>query len=199
MRYQLPHSCNIRLHSLLQRRGGTTMAHPYIVKKGNSPFKDERNTWILNGLFFETAIDKGKKNVRFTLAECEHMGLPSLREIYLSYDHVPGYEYDFANEVLGGWIHWNKLCKTSTIGGYIKEWREEKTVQLKAKALKSIIKSVSTDDKNAHQAAKFLSDKGWIEKSGKGRPSKEEKARALKEDMLVKDELDEDLKRIGLH
>lgn len=116
----------------------------------------------------------------------------------MSYDHIPGYEYEFAEEVLGGWEHWQLLCSYA-IKEQVKQWREELNIKLKAKAIRSIIQTATSNDKSALQAAKYLADEGYIQKEQtRGRPSKEEKERALRESQMIKDELDDDLKRLGI-
>jgi hypothetical protein len=117
--------------------------------------------------------------------------IPSLRSIYLSYDHLPNYEYEFAEEHLGGWNHWCKLCESSIVGAHIKEWRAEKQIKIKADAMKSLLTIAKSDTKDSFQAAKFLAQKGY----NVGEILK-------KQDKKLQDHLDsdvdEDLKRIGL-
>ena len=54
------------------------------------------------------------------------------------------------------------------------------------------------EDKNRMQAAKYLAEKGWADKSAKGRPSKLEKEAALKAEINKNNEYDEDMARLGL-
>ena len=97
----------------------------------------------------------------FTLKEEEHQGLPSLKKIYMEYEHVPGYEYEFATEVLGGWEHWQILCGAA-IRNEVAQWRAELDVKLRAKAIKNIIYESVSCGKNAMQASKYLADKGYV-------------------------------------
>lgn len=114
----------------------------------------------------------------------------------MSFNHIPHYEYEFACSVLGGWEHWQKLCG-SAIREQVKQWREELDIRIRATAVKNIMLTAYGDDKNSLQAARYLADKGYVS-SGRGRPSKEERERIIKEDKIIKEELNEDAVRLGL-
>lgn len=159
----------------------------------NSPFRDDKGRWLTRALFFETKSDNYKP--MFTLEDEDFHGLPSLKKIYLNYEHIPGCEYEFAMEHLGGWVHWCKICD-SQIGPDIAQWREELSIKLKAAAMKNVILTAYGEGNTALQAAKFLSTSGYNMK--RGRPTKAEKAGALKQETEVNKQLEEDLQRIGL-
>lgn len=156
--------------------------------------KDAFGKWRTYSLFWEHRQD-GYEPLWVLKEESKH-GLPSLKEIYMSYPHVPGYEYDFANNEIGSWAHWQRLCR-SGIKQHIEEWRAELDVKLRAEALKSVI-AVSKDETatNRLQASRYLADKGYA--PVRGRPSKEEKAGLLKEEARIDRELEDDLERVGL-
>lgn len=122
----------------------------------------------------------------------------SLKNLYMSYSHVPGFEYDFAMDQFGSWDHWIKLCNDTTpvIKDMIKGWRDELDIRIKAKGIKSIILHSLDDDPKGLQAAKYLVEKGYAPK--RGRPSKEEVERELKTDAKAAKEHQSDLERIGL-
>jgi hypothetical protein len=124
---------------------------------------------------------------------------PSLKNIYMSYEHVPGYEYDFALDNLGSWDHWLKLCNDTTpqIKDMIKGWRDELDIRLKATGIKTIMKHSLDDDPKGLQAAKYLVDKGYAVKKA-GRPSREDVERELKTDARAIKEQQADMDRIGL-
>lgn len=121
---------------------------------------------------------------------------PSLKKIYLAYDHVPGFEYQFAMEVFGNWSHWAKLCNISQLRGDIKEWQEELDIKLKCESMKAMMLAAKDNDAKGVSAAKYLAEKGYQKKAG--RPSKEEVAREIKIAAGVKQELQDDMERIGL-
>jgi hypothetical protein len=120
----------------------------------------------------------------------------SLKQIYLSYDHIPGYELDFANEVLGGWKHWLLLTEVSQVRTLINEWREELDIRIKADSLRMMMVASKDNDAKGVGAAKYLADKGYEKK--RGRPSKEEVTRETKIQSAANKELESDMDRIGL-
>ena len=95
---------------------------------------DSQSRYRTRSLFWETRnIDIEEKwEPLFTIKDKPHTvkaigraGLntyPSLKQIYMSYDHVPGHEYEFAMDIFGSWKHWNVLC-LSTLRDMIQEWR----------------------------------------------------------------------------
>lgn len=171
--------------------------HPFLSNPTNNKFKDSRNQWITRGIFYEFRGDSMEP--LYTLKEDDFKGCKSLKKIYMSYEHIPGYEYEFAENELGGWEHWQRLQASEVLNVHFKQWREELDVKLRAKAIKNIILTAYGKDKNSLQAARYLADKGYIPPEQKrGRPSKEEKARALREESLVREEVDEDMKRLGI-
>jgi hypothetical protein len=55
--------------------------------------------------------------------------IPQLKKIYLEYNHIPHYEYEFANDHFEDWQHWEKVAD----GGMkfaIDEWRAERSLKL---------------------------------------------------------------------
>ena len=153
-------------------------------------------------LFIETAQDTDEAlDPIWTLKNYDHTKgdkiYPSLKRIYLSYNHIPGFEYDFAVETFGAWEHWLKLCKSSKdIRVAIQAWREELDVRIKSKAMKQMMIASLDDDAKGVNAAKYLADKGYEPK--RGRPSKEEVARQTKIDAGVNKDLEDDMSRLGL-
>lgn len=135
----------------------------------------------------------------FTLKDkpFEHEGVvyPSLKAIYMSYDHIPGFEYDFAMDVFGNWDHWEKLQR-SVIADDIKAWRTELEIRIKADAMKTVLAQSRDTDKGLAAARALLAgeDKG----TKRGRPSKEEVARQQKIEAGVRETLAEDIERLGL-
>ena len=115
----------------------------------------------------------------------------SLKKRYLEMEDLT--EYDFANRWFVSWSHWQTALKTAFIRKEVEQWREELEVKYRAKGLRSIIDSA---EKGNYNAAKCLLDKGWLPK--RGRPTKAEIEGEKRKAAQIKDELDEDLERIGL-
>lgn len=163
-------------------------------------FKDERTgNWYTQGLFYELSYNSPKYAI-YTLkdeaisivVDGETRELAPIKQLYLSCEDPT--EYEFATTHLGGWNHWQRILnKTKLLHPYIEDWREELEVKLRSKGVKAMIGHSMSD--KGQQAAKWLSDKGWSEKK-RGAPSKEEKAREMKIQTRMSDELDEDLNRL---
>jgi hypothetical protein len=116
----------------------------------------------------------------------------------MSYDHLPGYEYEFAIDTLGSWDHWCKLANDTIpdIKDTIKAWRDELDIKHQALGMKALIHASKDNDAKAVNAAKYLVEKGYISK--RGRPSKAEIEGEVRRSARSKKELNDDLERIGL-
>lgn len=165
----------------------------------NSPWKDSLGRWHVRALFKETSSTRAEVQPRFTTNDddIEHEGVKyvSLKKRYMEFPHVPGYEYEFSETYLGGWEHWERLVDSS-LRDMFKQWRAQLTIKQKAKALRGVIEESTRSTPTAFQASKYLVEEGWIEK--KGRPKKEDVERAANIAAGVKEELEEDLARVGL-
>jgi len=165
---------------------------PY--KNGN--MKDTIGKFRTQSLFYEYAYGtKSKYPIFFTVKDYDYTApdgvtYPSLFKLYMSYDHIPGYEFDFATEILDGWEHFQLLLDNKLFAPLFKKAREQKEIQLQANAIKKLIQSDRND------AARYIAGKEW--KSLRGRPSNEEVARERKIQAGVKDALADDMARIGL-
>ena len=147
-------------------------------------------------LFIETDTRRPKKAVYTTKDyDLEKNGVTylSLKKIYLSYDHAPGSEYEFSNEHLGGWQHWERICNSPLLGPEVEQWREELEVKLRASAVEEVIK-ISKGDKG-FQAAKWIAD-GNYTPAKRGRPTKAEVAKERRIAAKVSTEVDDMAKRI---
>ena len=170
----------------------------------NISYKDDIGRYRTQSLFWELrhGVDTVKYPPVFTTKdddiERDGVEYKSMKKIYMSYDHIPGFEYEFAIDVLGSWDHWNKLANDTIpeLKKMIQGWRDELDVRLKALGLKALIHASRDNDAKGVQASKYLVEKGYIQK--RGRPSKEEMERELKVSTKAKKELNDDLERIGL-
>lgn len=166
-------------------------------------FRNKQNVRLLKGLFFETQ-DADKSSVVYTLKDSEHMGFPSLYELYMDGDDLT--EWSFATQYLDGWEHWEILCNCSWFKPFIDRWRREKEIRLKAQCLLRIHDIANEPTHNSSFTAnKFLLDNAWKlsgpegepkQASRRGRPSKQD----IKEQATVianeKSLISEDAKRI---
>lgn len=166
--------------------------------------KDAMGRYRTQSLFWELRIKDDPENYSplFSLKDydLEKDGIiyPSLKQIYMQYDHVPGLEYEFAMDVFNSWDHWNKLANDTipAIKSAIKEWREELDIKLKAQSLKALIQTSRLDDVKGFNAAKYLAEKGYAPQ--RGRPSKDEVEREKRIQAGVNKDLEADMERLGL-
>ena len=154
-----------------------------------------------NTLFLECRYsEKEGSEAIFTLKDEDILykgrTLYSLKKIYLSYDHIPKYEYDFAMDVFGSWEHWVILSTEAQVKEHIQAWQEELEIRLKSEAMRNLLKVSRSEGNSATQANKFIVDKGWDVKAG--RPTKEEKQRQIRQDSKVRENIAEDMKRLNL-
>lgn len=160
-------------------------------------FRSPQGIYYTKGLFFETTLSD-KSTVIYTLKNEDHEGYPSLYQLYMGMNDLT--EWKFANEYLGGWEHWQKLCECSWFKDYINRWREELELKVRAEALSRIQTEARTNSKNAFTANKFLVDRGWKtpeeKKNPVGRPTKEAIARKAKELTLDGQDIDSDYERL---
>jgi hypothetical protein len=120
----------------------------------------------------------------------------SLKAIYFSYDHLPEVEYDFALDIFGNWDHWIWLATKSSFRDTIKAWREELDIKIRSAAMKTILEQ-SRDLEKGLSAARMIvgnEHKG----SKRGRPSSAEVVRQQKIEAGIRDNLQEDMDRLGI-
>ena len=166
----------------------------------NKTYKDTMGRYRTQSLFWEMrdpSMDPIWSTKDYDLVKGDKT-YKSLKNIYMSYTHVPGFEYDFAMDLFGSWDHWLKLCNDTTpaIKDMIKGWRDELDIRIKAKGIKSIMLHSLDDDPKGLQAAKYLVENGWTKKAG--RPSKEAVLRETKIQAGITKDLEADMQRVGL-
>jgi hypothetical protein len=166
-------------------------------------FKNEVGAHLLKPIFFE--YDNSEHNYTiYTLKDRDHTWqgkvYPSLRKIYVEMEDPT--EYDFACQHLDGWMHWKKLSESSFFQEYLKEWREELEVRMRAKALNRIKTRAASADKDSFAADKILLAGGWKtteDKQKVGRPSKEKIQQEAEKLFSAATEFDEDFKRLNIN
>jgi hypothetical protein len=121
--------------------------------------------------------------------------LLSLHQIYISLSDPT--EYRIATEYLGGWDHWQTLSALEWFKDYRDKWRTELELKLTADAFQIILSASKAETKESLTAAKFIQEKKY-KGSGRGRPSKGERAQLLLETESAKQTLLRDAERIGL-
>lgn len=164
----------------------------------NNPWKDDVGRWKLGSLFIDFGKDPevAKFTTYETDLEVDGKTFPSLRKLYLAFEHLPGYEYDFSVKYLGGWQHFQKMASSPILGPIIAEWREELEVKTQATALRQMVGVSFEDSPSGYAAKRFLATKEWQAK--RGRPSNEEKEKNIRIQTKVSEEIASDLERIRL-
>lgn len=146
---------------------------------------------LTQSLFLE--IGYGDQAV-YTLKEQDHYHngtlYLSLKRLYLELEDPT--EYEFATTCLLGWKHWVRLCENKVLRKHIDEWRDELEIKLRSKGVKEVMKSATAGN---YQAAKFLADRGWINR-GAGRPTKDEIEHEKKVQAGIADEFSADVVRL---
>ena len=159
---------------------------------------DQSNNFRTQSLFVE--VGGYNEFVLMTLTEHpkEYNGrvLPSLHTIYMEESDLT--EYAVAMRVFGSWSHWEKILQNKKILKHIEKYRTELEVKVRSEAVRALVHTASTEGSKGTTAAKYIAEKGW-EKRKAGAPSKEEKARELKVQTKITDEVKEDMERLGLH
>lgn len=158
--------------------------------------KDEKGRYIVQGLFLETRYDT--EWAQFTLdgEDKDYKGkvYPSLKRLYLQYSDPK--EYNFANEYLVDYPHWQRITHNKTLREHVDQWRAELELKLISDGV-SVLIDLATE-KDSYQAAKWMADRGW-DKSVKGRPSKEQVKGELKKRADEAEEFAEDFQLLKLH
>ena len=163
----------------------------------NPSYRDKQNRYRTQSLFKEFYLGSTGTGERyppvFTLKEFDDGDLPSMRQLFLSYNDPTGYQ--FSIDVLGSHDHWQKLCSLKWFSeNYLQAWQTELEVKLMSEGLMKIKAVAAGDSAQAFNASKFLADKGWLPK--KGRPTKEQVKRAAHQQAEVKDRVSSDLERL---
>ncbi len=157
--------------------------------------RDSRGRFRTQSLFFEMHTG-GPDTAVYTLKARDHNGLPSARQLYLECGDPT--EWQAAYTLLGGWQHWQRLCKVAWFKPYLTEWREALEVKLRSQGIQQIAAIAGGKSPGALQAARWMAERGWEPKKT-GRPTKAEKEAELKKQAMIDDEVDEDLSRISIH
>lgn len=158
----------------------------------NNIFKNNSGQYYLNQLFYEMTPTSDKSLVLYTLKREEHLGFPSLYQLYMSEDDPS--EYLVATKYFDGWAHWKRLTECAWFAEHLRDWREELQVRQMAQSLNHIKQKALTGDVGTN---KYLLEQGWIPKKDQvGRPSKEKIKSEAERLFKNKSEVSEDFERI---
>lgn len=159
---------------------------------GYEHLKDSMGRFRTQSLFVENKHDSYP--APFTLKEYDHRGAMSMYQKYMDYSDPT--EYSVAIGLLGSWRHWEMLTGATWFEPYITQWRNELKKKLEYERfseMRSMAKGGNT------RATIWLDDKyGPQEKAKRGRPSKAEKNKILREETREEALLKEEQERLGL-
>lgn len=159
---------------------------------GYEHLKDSMGRFRTQSLFVEHKHDSYP--APFTLKEYNHRGALSMYLKYMEYSDPT--EYSVALGLLGSWRHWKGLTEAVWFKPYIDQWRKELKAKLEYERFEEMRDKAASGD---IRATKWLADQYGPQKSPKrGRPSKAEKNKLLKEEREHQDLLNEEAERLGL-
>jgi hypothetical protein len=136
----------------------------------------------------------------YTLKRYNHRGALSM---YLKYMEIGDpTEYKVAEQLLGSWKHWQVLSNAPWFKEYLDEWRLELQTRMESQRvaeMKDIVEN-NPGTPQAIQATKWLAAHYGTTKPKpqRGRPSKAEKEKLLREESEADKVLKEDAERLGL-
>lgn len=105
-------------------------------------------------------------------------------------------EHQAAIKLFGSWEHWEAMKKCAPFKKILEGWRTEMSVRIRSRAI-MYIHDLAVQP-NGFQAARWLAEKGWVEKASKGRPRKDDIERAAREKADLRDSITADGARISL-
>lgn len=164
--------------------------------------KDKRNAWRTTTLFEETLAKDlvGEYEPVYSLVDTvqSDSGLPSLKYLYL--ETRDSNEYLFSELYLGGWDHWQQLCKSWALKPHIEDWRKELKLKLRSEYLLKVREMAAGDGPTSLQALKYLMDQeaGSGTTAKRGRPTKEAPLPTDQELRRERNDLHEEAARLGL-
>ena len=163
-----------------------------------SILRDSKNKIRTQSLFLETNQNDTYRPI-FTLKEYNWVrhgiSYPSLKLLYLEIGDPT--EYEFAMAIFGSWRIWQRICNNQMIKKEVDLWREELELRILSQSVKAIMDTAATEGSKGTTAAKWLADKGWLDK--RGRPSKEELKRKERMKERISDDIDDYAERVGLN
>lgn len=172
------------------------MAIEMLYPEHEALLKDKMGRYRTASLFREAYTGgEGDLAPLWSLKDKDHKNeLPSLRRAYIA--SLDPTEYTIALQALGSWAHWEKLRRLNWFSEHVDLWQEELEVALRSSAVLEAIDS-SRSGKTRFSAAKWIAEGGY-KGSKRGRPSKDEVARAVRVEARLDEQIEADAERVGL-
>jgi hypothetical protein len=159
------------------------------------------NGLITTGLFYElNRITNSSATPFFTVKEYD-IDTPkgkmySAKRLFVEFGEPTGYQ--FAINVLGSYSTFRALEQGRHTKKLVAEWIEELEVKLHSEQIQHLRALSEGEGNTAYQAAKLLVTQEYKEKDKKGRPKKEDIAKAAKKELDLTNDIGDDFKRLGL-
>lgn len=131
------------------------------------------------GLFYEYR-HQGEATPVYCLKETDWKGCLSMYRIYMAAES----EYEAAQQLLGSWGHWNKLCACAWFKPHLEAWREER--EIKEAALGKAVLIQAAEEGNVTAAKELVAQ---IKNIKKGRPSKKDAQEQQRKNNAVDDKV----------
>ncbi len=162
-------------------------------------FKDAQGRYRTQSLFIETPHESYPAFFTTKRVDVEKNGKTYI-SLYRKYMEIGDpTEYKIAIRLFGDWRHWEALRKSGWFRQLADEWREELRVRMASDRYHEMIDFVKDGGAQGIQATKWLDERYADKKASKrGRPSKAERERRLKEMTSEADENAEDAERLKL-
>lgn len=161
--------------------------------------KDKMGRFRTQSLFWEMRIPDYPPF--FTVKKHDHEGCISLHRMYLQIADPT--EYQVAMRLFGSWDHWKALQGSKWFRDLLEEMRAELKLKMESDRyweMRQLIDHMPTSPQ-AVQATKWLAQRYGDTRpkvTKRGRPSKEEVAANLKDELREQEALKKDAERIGL-
>lgn len=132
---------------------------------------------LTQGLFHEFKNFHKQEWSPYSLKDYDNNGSLSMHNIYIEC----ATEYEAAITLVGNWSHWKKLCECNWFKPYKQAWDDERRLKEETMAKRILLKEA---EYGSVPAAKTLYEG---QKALKGRPSKDEKNKAVKKEIEIEE------------
>lgn len=184
---------------------GNTMVYPVGVVQTDeeaqdfAAFKDSSGRFRTQSLFWEMRSDKYPAFFTFKKRDIERDGRHYI-SLYRKYMEIADpTEYQVALRCFGSWDHWQMLTSTKWFREHLAGWRDELKVKLESDRYYETLDHAKGEGQSALSATKWLASRYGDQTDAKrGRPSKAEVEKHLKQVAEETAELEDDAERIGL-
>lgn len=157
-------------------------------------YKGDNGRWLVTELFYEFNDRPGKERAIYTFNKYRE-GFKIFIEEYLKLNDPT--EYKVANEMFGGWPHWEEISNSTKLKPYIEQARKELELKLKSEALQLVIADAGSSTQTAASSRKYLLDS--LYKTERKSQTTKSKAQTTAMEVFELDQIKHDLKRLEIN